>query len=109
MKYIQMNSEGKYRGQDYTPDTILEVSESLGDSMILGGRGTPSTKELYDAQKVDSNDKAFADMTSDELSEVDYRSLNKDPLVEFATACGLDVDGMNMKNIIALIESSADL
>jgi len=105
MKYVKMNTDGSCRGQEYVPGTILEVSDSLSDSMILGGKASPSTKEAFEAQKVIADTKSYRKMTPAELAKVDYKSLNKDPLIEYAKACGLEIGSETKDEIYLLIEA----
>lgn len=104
MKYIKMKANGNYRGQEYSPDTILPVSESLFNNMILAGKGSTSTEDAYKDQEADDVTKPYREMSVIELSKVDYRELNKDPLIEFATACGLEVGSATKDGIYTLLE-----
>lgn len=103
MKYVKMNCEGSYRGQEYTPDTIIEVSDSLAESMILNSKGSLSTKELYFDKNNISGDKTYSEMTLDELSKIDFKKLQKKSLIEFANACDVKIYDENMKDIYELI------
>jgi len=90
MKYIQMNSSGKYRGQEYSDRTILAVSDDLANRIISNGRGSSTTKETYDKQN----------------AEVNYKLLNKDPLIEYAEGLGVDGPlGATKDDIYELIEA----
>lgn len=79
----------------------VEVSEKDAKELINRGVAT-------DDVEVGIDEISFVEMTLAELGEVEYKKLNRDHLVEFATACELDVDGLNMKDIVALIESDVD-
>jgi len=103
MKFIKMSGEGNYRGQDYKPDTILSVGESLFNSMILGGKGSPSIEEAYKAQN-GGGLKPYSEMTLTELKEVEYTKLNLEPLRDYAKACGVEDVSGTKKEIKVLLE-----
>lgn len=117
MPYVRRSNKGRYRGQDFEPGTILPMDGDLANKVILAGKGSPATQEEYDKQQAGSSkntdgdtgntipSKPYKEMTFDELSKVEYTKLNRDPLVEYATACGLTIEEETKKDIYALIEN----
>lgn len=118
MKYIRRSDEGSYRGQKFKPGTILPMGEDLANKVILNGKGSPSTEAKYKEQQ-EANKKAdgsgdktppagenpYAGKTLLELKEIDYKSLNRDPLAQFATACGLEIGEETKKQMYVLLET----
>ncbi len=103
MNYVKMNKAGNYRGKKYIIGTILCVGVDLANRIISNGQGSKSTKEAFETQDVKEVKE------TDELKAVDYKSLNREPLEEFAVAIGIEKDaakGANKKeDLIVLIES----
>lgn len=88
-------------GKDLIADKTYELEEKEANLLIRLGKA----KEVDDEVDVGIDGISFNEMTLAELGEVDYKDLNKDPLIEFATACGLeDVKGTK-EEIYVLIEA----
>lgn len=87
------------RGEMYKEGQEVEVNEREAKELISRGVATDEADV-----EITGDTSSFNEMTLEELGEVDYRDLKKDPLVEFATACGLEISGENMKEIYTLIE-----
>ena len=104
MRYIKRTHKGEYRGEEFVPGDILQMSDDLANRVILNGKGSPSTEAEYKEQ-LEAKENPYEGMTLTELKEVDYESLNKDPLVQYATACGLEIGDENKKEIYTLIEA----
>ncbi len=94
MNYVKMNKAGNYRGKKYIIGTILCVGVDLANRIISNGQGSKSTKEAFETQDV---------------KEVDYKSLNREPLEESAVAIGIEKDAVKdakkKDDLILLIES----
>ncbi len=88
------------RGKMYKKDDKVEVNEREAKELISRGKAVDETDVEVDI--------SFNEMTLDELSKVDYKTLNKEPLVEFAKACGLEITDETKKEIVALIETDVD-
>jgi hypothetical protein len=73
-----------------------EINEREAQNLINLSKAT-------DEVEVEIEEVSFSEMTLKELGEVDYKKLNKDPLVEFATACGLEISVENKNEISGLI------
>lgn len=113
MPYIKRNSSGMYRGKPFSSGTIQEVGPALYDSLTLNGRGTPSTKEEFEAQKKDSTmiEKIF-NLTDEEVKTFDYQELKRKELEAFAVKVGVDVEvaeaAKNMDDLKALIKEKIE-
>lgn len=125
-KYVKRSDSGEYRGQKFEPDTILLMGEELASKVILSGKGSPSTEDEYkeqvkakkatdnaagsgndgnQSQTGDANVNPYEGKTLAELKEVDYKKLNRDPLAEYARACGLEIGEEVKKDIYKLIDT----
>ncbi|PHO10324.1 hypothetical protein CPG37_04560 [Malaciobacter canalis] len=88
-------------GKDLVAKKTYDLEEKNAKLLISLGKA----KEVDDEVDVDINGVSYNEMTLAELAEVDYKELNKDPLVEYAQACGLEIGNETMKEIYALIET----
>ncbi|NQY22830.1 MAG: hypothetical protein HRT41_02270 [Campylobacteraceae bacterium] len=115
--FVKMNRSGNFRGSKYSKDEIIEVGEDLGNRIISNGQGSKSSeaefkKAIEDAKEKDKKEsnKTYSEMNMDELKAVDYDSLNRAPLEEFALAIGISndaaKDAKKKDDLIALIETS---
>lgn len=87
-------------GKDLIAGKTYELEEKKANLLIRLGKA----KAVDDEVDVGIDGISFNEMTLAELGEVNYKDLNKDPLIEFATACGLEIKDENKKEIYALIE-----
>lgn len=85
------------RGQMLKEGDEVEVNQREAKELLNRGVAT-------DEKEVEIKADSFNEMTLVELGEVDYKKLNKDPLIEFATACGLEISEETKPEIYALID-----
>ena len=86
------------RGKMFKEGEEAEVNKREAKELLSRG-------VAIDEKKVEIKTDSFNEMTLAELGEVDYKKLNKDPLIEFATACGLETTDEGKSEIYALIEN----
>lgn len=115
--FAKMKRSGKFRGSSYSENEIIEVGEDLGNRIISNGQGSKSSeaefkKAIEDDKSKDKQEtkKTYSEMNMEELKAVDYDSLNRAPLEEFALAIGISndaaKDAKKKDDLIALIEST---
>lgn len=86
---LQLLEDDKFRGKSFKKGDIVDFPLGLANQMLLHGR----------AQKASPNQ----EVTKDEV--VNYKTLNKDPLIEYAENIGIDVPNEATKeDIYILIE-----
>lgn len=85
------------RGKMFKEGEEVEVNKREAKELLSRGVAT-------DEKEVEIKSSNFNEMTLKELGEVDYEKLNKDPLIEFATACGLEISSETKPEIYELIE-----
>jgi len=73
-----------------------EINEREAQNLINLGKAT-------DEVDIEIEEVGFSEMTLGELGEVEFKKLNKDPLLDFATACGLEITDENKNEIYELI------
>ncbi|WP_294963835.1 hypothetical protein [Sulfurimonas sp.] len=88
------------RGEMCKEGDEVDVTEKEAKELIA--RGVATDEALLQVTSGDTV--SFNEMTLEELGEVDYTKLNKDPLVEFATACGLTITDETKDDIYSLLE-----
>ncbi len=88
------------RGEMYKEGEEVEVNPREAKELI--NRGVASDEADIEI-KTTGNENNFNEMTLEELGGVDYKKLNKDPLTEFATACGLEIADESKNDIYELL------
>ena len=88
------------RGEMFKKGDVVEVNKREAAELISRGKATEDIEVDVGIEGI-----SFNEMTLAELAEVNYKELNKDPLIEYATACGLEIGDENKKEIYALIET----
>jgi hypothetical protein len=88
--YVLLGGSRKIRGQNYPKGAVVEVSETLGNLMILNSVSKRSNEEEFEEYQIASND---------------YKKLNLDDLIGYANSLGIQVpNGVDKEDIYPLIE-----
>lgn len=82
-----------------------EISKHFKDEDEIQSLVDNGYLEEIDVPEIEDDELIFSKMSLSELKEVDYKSLNRVPLVEYATVCGLKIGEETKKEIYALIET----
>lgn len=99
MKTVKIIRNTVGRSKDLFTGDICELED--GEAILLVAMG----KAIEIQGEIDIDlEPNFFEMTLEELGEVKYKSFNKDTLVEYASACGIDTNGMTMDDIYSEIE-----
>lgn len=88
------------RGKMFKKGDVVEVNKREAAELISRGKATKDIEVDVGIEGI-----TFNEMTLAELAEVKYKDLKRDLLIEYATACGLEIEDENMKEIYALIKT----